>query len=600
MKSIYAIIQDNLKKALVLSLGATATVLVIFSYFSLKAVENHASTFIMKHTARLAEAGINAQNVGDVEKEVSRFVDSWKETQDLEARVDLFIDEKLVAHAGQLLPFNFLSTSVTKNTLLSSGQILTASVQINLFDLIMIRGAELLIFEIFILIVYFLLVSRMRKSIQALTKPLEGRVEWLKLVASKLPESAKMTPPFEVAKVTEIDDLSKSIEILLSEIVNLESNIAVINFDKGRVKMAEQVAHNIKGAIATLQLKIESLSALSQNDRNDLANCLNSIRDGSVNLLKAKKKEQPSDVTAEKISTDLKPFVARIFEMKRQQYKKMTDIHFDDSQTENLNGISIQILPLEFEAVLNNLIDNAVESFPDASGIVSLKVLATPSSLEISICDNGKGISKEILTKLLSVGGSYGKENGTGIGLSHAKETIAQLGGELLIRSSENSGTAITIKVPRNNSSLEFIKKINISDGAMLLVIDDDPSIHTIWKNKINKIGLKNSIEFFATPADFNAWIDTHGQGAFGSRHYFFDFDLKDDHFNGLDLMEQHGIGLESLLISGLADESEVYKRARGLGAQCLKKYFLEATPILVLRSETKMQTAQVVSEQYH
>ncbi len=70
MKSIYAIIQDNLKKALVLSLGATAVVLVIFSYFSLKAVENHASTFIMKHTARLAEAGINAQNVGDVEKEV--------------------------------------------------------------------------------------------------------------------------------------------------------------------------------------------------------------------------------------------------------------------------------------------------------------------------------------------------------------------------------------------------------------------------------------------------------------------------------------------------------------------------------------------------
>jgi hypothetical protein len=223
-KSIYSIIHDNLRRALVLSLGSTAVVLVIFSYFSLRTVEENATHFLMKHAEGLAQAGVNAQNVGDVDKEISRFAETWKETQDLDVRIDISIDDKLIAHAGQLQPFKFLYTGVNKNVSLPSGQVLNAQVQIGLKELIIIRGLELLVFELFILLIYFSLVHRMKKTIAAITSPLEMRVSWLKDIASKLPDSSKTLPPFGTADVTEVDDLSNSIEVLLNEIVKHDKN----------------------------------------------------------------------------------------------------------------------------------------------------------------------------------------------------------------------------------------------------------------------------------------------------------------------------------------------------------------------------------------
>lgn len=602
-KNIYTIIQDNLRKALLMSLGSTAVVLVVFSYFSQQAVENNATRFIVKHAAGLAEAGINAQNVGDVDKEISRFAEAWKETQDLDVRIDIFIDEKLIAHAGQLQPFKFLFTGVNKKIPLPSGQILNAQVQISLKELVIIRGTELLIFELFILLVYFSLVHSMRKTITALTKPLEIRVRWLKEVANNLPECSKMPPPFVDAQVSEIDDLSQSIELLLNEIVQLEKHIATVNFDRGRVKMAETVAHNIKGAIATLQLKIGSLSQLSAIDRLELIGCVDSIRDGSVNLLKAKKNELKNQPMGgdNPTSIHLMPVVASTVNMKKKQYQANLKLQIIYDDTEKLDGITSEIIASELQSMIGNLVDNSVEAIGDLGGMVTLQINVTNRQVEIRIKDNGKGIPSDALQKLIAKGGSYEKPEGTGIGLSHAKETLEKYGGELKIISVVGYGTTVTLIFPRSDVSRKSIGEIKISNGSTLFVIDDDKLIHEIWKSKLKSADfLQIDAHFFFTPEDFNAWMEKNGHSEYGSRHYFFDYDLKNENFNGLDLIEHHGLALESLLVSGLVRDHDVQMRAKALGVLCLDKDVLRDTPIVGNVTDKKILSEQVANENFN
>ena len=64
--------------------------------------------------------------------------------------------------------------------------------------------------------------------------------------------------------------------------------------------------------------------------------------------------------------------------------------------------------------------------------------------------------------------------------------------------------------------------------------------------------------------------------------------------------VELHGIGLESLLVSGLAGDPEIYKRARSLGAKCLSKDFLDDTPIVQVVSEEATMALESVSETSH
>lgn len=598
MKSIYSIIHDNLKKALVLSLGSTAVVLVVFSYFSMDAVEKHASNFVMKHAANLAQAGINAQNIGDVDKEVARFAEAWKETQDLDVRIDIFIDEKLIAHAGQLQPFKILYTSVERNFNLPSGQTMTAQVQINLQEFVIIRLAELLVFEIFILLVYFLLVRRMRKAIAEITRPLELRVSWLKDVASKLPEICAEAQAFDSANISEIDDLSQSIESFINQIKNLESHIIKISFDRGRVEMAEKVAHNIRGSITALQVKIGSHSLLSASDKQELIECVNNVRDVSTNLLKAKQEENAAQNVSE-FPTHLILPVQKAFEVKQAQYKQLGNVQLDFSEVKKLEGVFLKINSTELQSVVCNLVDNSIDAMTSQGGIIKLQVEVTNALIEIIVTDNGNGIPKEILTKIQSVGGSYGKTNGTGIGLTHAKEVMASCGGKIKIDSILGQGTVVTLLIPRTEKVVQTTNEIKLISGASIFVIDDDKFIHDIWQLKLKENGLDNfEIRSFFSPDEFNNWIELNGYGDFGSRQYFFDYDLKSKTVNGLDLIEQHGLSMESMLISGMASDNDVQARAKQLGVILMQKDFLGDAAILVVDSpKLTTQTAQAACE---
>jgi signal transduction histidine kinase len=98
-----------------------------------------------------------------------------------------------------------------------------------------------------------------------------------------------------------------------------------------------------------------------------------------------------------------------------------------------------------FLNVLRNAVQ-AVEGSPD--GAVRVRARAATGKIEVTIEDNGPGISSELLARVAQPFFTT-KPHGTGLGLWVSRGLMAQHGGSLDIQSVENKGTTVTLLLPQ-------------------------------------------------------------------------------------------------------------------------------------------------------
>lgn len=69
-------------------------------------------------------------------------------------------------------------------------------------------------------------------------------------------------------------------------------------------------------------------------------------------------------------------------------------------------------------------------------------------AVTISVADNGPGIAEAIREKLFHPFVSYGKENGTGLGLTVVQKIVQDHGGEVLMERTADAHTVFRIIIP--------------------------------------------------------------------------------------------------------------------------------------------------------
>jgi len=103
------------------------------------------------------------------------------------------------------------------------------------------------------------------------------------------------------------------------------------------------------------------------------------------------------------------------------------------------------------ERVFYNLLLNACEASP-RDGSVKVQIESGDSEFRITAADHGPGIAKEIRDRLFQPFISYGKENGTGLGLTIAQKITQDHGGDIKVVSSSSQGTTFELTLPRNRA----------------------------------------------------------------------------------------------------------------------------------------------------
>jgi signal transduction histidine kinase len=104
--------------------------------------------------------------------------------------------------------------------------------------------------------------------------------------------------------------------------------------------------------------------------------------------------------------------------------------------------------PRKLERALYNLLLNACEAAPGSEGRVQVTIERAGPSVTIAVSDNGPGIAEPIREKLFHPFVSFGKENGTGLGLTVVQKIVQDHGGEVLLDRTADAHTVFRIMIP--------------------------------------------------------------------------------------------------------------------------------------------------------
>jgi signal transduction histidine kinase len=102
----------------------------------------------------------------------------------------------------------------------------------------------------------------------------------------------------------------------------------------------------------------------------------------------------------------------------------------------------------KLERALYNLLLNACEAAPGVEGRVEVTAAEVAGAITISVADNGPGIADSISDRLFHPFVSYGKENGTGLGLAVVQKIVQDHGGEISVERTAQGRTVFKIVLP--------------------------------------------------------------------------------------------------------------------------------------------------------
>jgi len=244
------------------------------------------------------------------------------------------------------------------------------------------------------------------------------------------------------------EELRKKEALVLLSKVERESSESI-------ARMATQIAHDIRSPVGALKVVLANSTTLDPDIRILVHKVMERISEIADSLLAHHAHNNVSSKVALLTHVPVGDLLKFAVIEKQLEYKARTDVQFEVALDPLVTSRVIHVDPAGFRRVLSNLINNAYEA---VSGEGRISVAATalensPHQLCLTIRDSGRGIPKEILSKLGRVGFSYNKVDGSGLGLHHAMSSVESWGGSIHIDSSVDSGTLITISLPLSPSN---------------------------------------------------------------------------------------------------------------------------------------------------
>ncbi len=225
------------------------------------------------------------------------------------------------------------------------------------------------------------------------------------------------------------------IESLTSEVMKAEK--------KAYEKVIRMIAHEVNNTVAGTTSALETIDDALQTmeDTDDLREVMKVCIERSFNMSRfitnfANVVKIPEPQT-EKVGLNARVEACKIFMENVCQHRNIK-LHMELCEENPIVEMDTSL----FEQVLINIIKNSAESI-DEGGEIVIRTTASPLTLEV--CDNGKGISKEIESKLFTPFFST-KPNGQGIGLIFIREVLMKHGFSFSLRTYPDGITRFRIR----------------------------------------------------------------------------------------------------------------------------------------------------------
>ena len=253
-------------------------------------------------------------------------------------------------------------------------------------------------------------------------------------------------------------------------------------------------------------------------------------------------------------------------------------IHFDFSYDDSLPSILAPFAHAEMRSIIANIVTNSVEAL-NGDGQIYLTVKDLGHSVFIEVTDNGPGIPTDILNSVTKKGFTFGKSNGTGLGLFHAQNYLHEWDGEIRVYSPPNKGTIVEMRLPIHSRHSWYTSRVKFTPDSTLVIVDDQASIHALWKMKLAEVGFSGKVLSFFNVPDFRNGIKDFPPD---KTLIFMDYDLHNDDVTGLDLLQEVSSHTHRYLVTGHFDDPKILESCTHLQLSLIPKTTLHELPLVL------------------
>jgi len=392
--------------------------------------------------------------------------------------------------------------------------------------------------------------------------------------------------------------MSSKVNRLLEELQSHRNRIEKQQKMSELGELAAQISHDIRSPLAALEIISGDVAQLPEDKRILIRSAVGRIRDIANSLLNKQQAHLsnaavPGSAEGSQLELDavspqlLSSLIESLVTEKRLQFRARPHVEIEAWLDATSYGIFAKVQPVEFKRLLSNLIDNSVEAFGAGSGSARVNLSTRGDRAIVSVQDNGKGIPPEILAKLGRRGVSFGKADGSGLGLYHARTSAESWGGILEIASKVGKSTTVTVDLPLAPAPAWFVSELMLVPGRTVVILDDDASIHQVWQGRLDALmssGRAVEIAHFSAPDDFRNWVRGNGKKA-AEALYLLDYELSGHAETGLSLAEELGIGERAVLVTSRYEDPGILEGCRTLKAQMIPKGLAGLVPIKITAS---------------
>ena len=343
-------------------------------------------------------------------------------------------------------------------------------------------------------------------------------------------------------------------------------------------KLARQIAHDIRSPLAALAISARELTNLDEDARLLTRGAIDRINDIANHLLKGAgdaSEAQTTDHSPRVVS--LVPIVDALVSEARARHRAKRQLRFAASLEVSSYGAFVNVAEADLCRAISNLINNAAEA-SNGPCTVTVRVDMNAGAATVHVEDTGCGMPAHVVAKLGHRGFTTGKKDGHGLGTSQAMGFAHAHGGRVQYVSRVGQGTAAQLVLPAVAAPAWFPKAIELHPGQVVVVVDDDPSIHNLWEQRFKGYsagGAPVTLWHFSSAEEFKAAAIPAGA------LFLADCELIGSNQSGLDLIAALPTRKSAYLVTSHAEETSVQVQCAQLGCKLLSKSAAALAPIV-------------------
>jgi signal transduction histidine kinase len=273
------------------------------------------------------------------------------------------------------------------------------------------------------------------------TRPLSSLVEGVRAL-----EHGDFHHPLDPRGSDEVAELTSAFDRMRSSLFKTQQALLESEQLATIGRMASSISHDLRHSLAAIVANSEFLcdGRLTSAQREELYQevriGVNQMTDLIDSLLEfARTRESLTPTYASVVET-----VQRAMQAVRLHPRHQGTLIQVDNNAQGLAWFD----PRKLERALYNLLLNACEAAPTNAGRVQVTIARSGTSVTIAVADNGPGIAEPIRERLFHPFVSFGKENGTGLGLTVVQKIVQDHGGEVVMERTTDALTVFRITIP--------------------------------------------------------------------------------------------------------------------------------------------------------